>query len=121
MLKVNTKVLVSVNVPSRRIFILRTFMTPCYLISSSSLTSFKSGQRATPLQLLREPWRDTVTLRSWNLFKRNSFSMCFFFSYSTRRSPERNFFNTFWSTNHAVKNVFITNGERLDTDLSSCE
>ena len=97
---------------------------PCSLISSRiscSLTPCKSGQRTTPLQLFREPWRDTVTLRSWNVFKRNSFSMCFFFSYFTRRLPERNFLILFGVPIMPSRTFSITNGERLDTDLSSCE
>ena len=87
-LKVNTKVFVSFNASSRRTFILRTCMTPCSLISSrisSSLTPFKSGQRTTPLQVLREACKDTCTFRPWNVFKRNRFSICFLLVYSTSR------------------------------------
>ena len=58
---------------------------------SSSLTPLKSGQRTTPLQELRELWRDTCTLKSWNFCKRNRLSICFLFVYSTSRSPERSF------------------------------
>ena len=93
-LKVNTKVFVSFNASSRRTFILRTCMTPCSLISSrisSSLTHFKSGQRTTPLQVLREACKDTCTFRPWNVLKRNTFSICFLLVYSTSRSPERSF------------------------------
>ena len=43
------------------------------------------------MQVLREPWRDTCTLKSWNFCKRNRLYICFLFVYSTRRSPERSF------------------------------
>ena len=79
-LKVNTKMFVSFNASSRRTLILRIYMTSCSLISSrisSSLTPFKSGQRTTPLQVLREACRDSCTFRLWNDFKRNRFSIFF--------------------------------------------
>ena len=85
----------SFNASSRRTFILRTCMTPCSLTSSrisSSLTPFKSGQRTTPLQVLKGACRDTCTFMLWNDFKRNRFSTCFLLVYFTSRSPERSFF-----------------------------
>ena len=123
-LKVNTKVFVSFNASSRRTFILRTCMTPCSLISSrisSSLTPFKSGQRTTPLQVLREACRNTCTFRLWNDFKRNRFSIYFLLVYSTSRSPQRSFLILFGSPAMPIKTFSITKGERLDIDLSSCE
>ena len=88
---------------------------------SFSLTPFKSGQRTTPLQVLREACRDTCTFRLCNDFKRNRFSICFLLIYSTSRSPERSFFILFGSPAMPIKTFSITKGERLDIDLSSCE